>query len=113
VVLKQGIREWPPGTFPDPLALTAGPDPSPDSTAAAGTGGDYLSNESMYRSNRLRQGLHAWDVPGGHLHISALTYPEDPGVVTDDAFEADRKAVVDQTVALVRAAAGAVARRRG
>ena len=116
VVLKQGIREWPAGTFPDPTALVAAPDPSPGSTAAAGTGGDYLSNESMYRSNRLRQGLHAWDVPGGHLHISALEYPEDPTLLTDDAFEADRRAVVDQTVALVRAAAGAVAagaERRG
>jgi len=112
VVLKQGIREWPAGTFPDPSALTEGPDPSPGSTAAAGTGGDYLSNESMYRSNRLRQGLQAWDVPGGHLHISALEYPEDPALLTDAAFQADRRAVVDQTVALVAAAAAAVARRR-
>ena len=113
VVLKQGIREWPAGTFPDPTALVERPDPSPGSTAAAGTGGDYLSNESMYRSNRLRQALHAWDVPGGHLHISALEYPEDPTLITDDAFEADRRAVVDQTVALVAAAAAAVARSRG
>ena len=113
VVLKQGIREWPAGTFPDPSSLAAAPDPSAGSTAAAGTGGDYLSNESMYRSNRLRQGLHAWDVPGGHLHISALEYPEDPTVLTDAAFEADRRAVVDQTVALVSAAASAVASRRG
>ena len=112
VVLKQGIREWPAGTFPDPTAVAEGPDPSPGSTAAAGTGGDYLSNESMYRSNRLRQGLQAWDVPGGHLHISALEHPEDPALLTDPAFEADRRAVVDQTVALVRAAAGAVAGRR-
>ena len=113
VVLKQGIREWPAGTFPDPAALVAAPDPSPGSTAAAGTGGDYLSNESMYRSNRLRQALHAWDVPGGHLHISALAYPDDPSLLSDQAFEADRRAVVEQTVALVRAAAQAVAQRRG
>ena len=113
VVLKQGVREWPAGTFPDPTAVTEGPDPSPGSTAAAGTGGDYLSNESMYRSNRLRQGLHAWDVPGGHLHISALAYPDEETLLTDPAFEADRRAVVDQTVALVTAAAGAVAARRG
>ncbi|GAB2574274.1 pyroglutamyl-peptidase I [Microlunatus antarcticus] len=113
VVLKEGIREWPAGTFPDPTALVERPDPSPGSTAAAGTGGDYLSNESMYRSNRLRQALHAWDVPGGHLHISALEYPGDPTVLTDPAFEADRRAVVDQTVALVAAAAAARADRRG
>ncbi|MGI3779943.1 MAG: hypothetical protein ACRYG2_04120 [Janthinobacterium lividum] len=113
VVLKQGIREWPAGTLGDPTALVAAPDPSPGSTAAAGTGGDYLSNESMYRSNRLRQALNAWDVPGGHLHISALEYPEDATLLTDPTFEADRRAVVDQTVALVTAAAAAVARRRG
>ena len=112
VVLKQGIREWPAGSFPDPAALRALPDPTPGSTAAAGTGGDYLSNESMYRSNRLRQALHAWDVPGGHLHISALEYPEDATALTDRAFEADRRAVVDQTVALIEAAATAVAAAR-
>ena len=112
VVLKQGIREWPAGTFPDPTSLRALPDPTPGSTAAAGTGGDYLSNESMYRSNRLRRALHAWDVPGGHLHISALEYPDDPTVLSDAAFEADRRAVVDQTVALVIAAATAVAGAR-
>ena len=112
VVLKQGIREWPAGSFPDPAALRALPDPTPGSTAAAGTGGDYLSNESMYRSNRLRQALHAWDVPGGHLHISALEYPEDATALTDPAFEADRRAVVEQTVALIDAAATAVAARR-
>jgi hypothetical protein len=109
VVLKQGIREWPAGTSGDPTTLVERPDPSVGSTAAAGTGGDYLSNESMYRSNRLRQALHAWDVPGGHLHISALEYPDDPTLLTDAAFEADRRAVVDQTVALVTAAAAAVA----
>ena len=105
VVLKQGVREWPAGTFPDPAALRARPDPTPGSTAAAGTGGDYLSNESMYRSNRLRRALGADDVPGGHLHVSALVDPADPAALTDEAFEADRRAVVDQTVALVRAAA--------
>ncbi len=112
VVLKQGVREWPAGTWPDPASLVARPDPSPGSTAAAGTGGDYLSNESMYRSNRLRQALGAWEVPGGHLHISALLDPEDPAALTDAAFEADRRAVVDQAVALVTAAAAEVTRRR-
>ncbi|SDU91322.1 hypothetical protein SAMN04488544_1874 [Microlunatus sagamiharensis] len=110
VVLKRGIQEWPAGAS-DPASLVAAPDPGPGSTPAAGTGGDYLSNESMYRSNRLRLALGATDVPGGHLHISALEYPEDPAVLGDDAFEADRRAVVDQTVALVRAAAAEVARR--
>ncbi|WP_448609502.1 hypothetical protein [Geodermatophilus sp. URMC 60] len=108
VVLNDGICEWPAGTFPRPSAVRCQDDPSEGSTAASGPGGSYLSNESMYRSNRLRIGLQAWDVPGGHLHISALQYPEDPAVLTDPGFEADRRAVVDQTIALV-AAAGAAA----
>jgi hypothetical protein len=112
VVLRQGICEWPAGTFPDPTQLRCQDDPSAGSTAASGTGGDYLSNESMYRSNRLRLGLQAWDIPGGHLHISALEYPSQADALTDDAFEADRAAIVDQTVALVRAGAAAV-RARG
>jgi hypothetical protein len=110
VVLRDGIREWPAGTFPDPAGLRSNPDPTPGSTAAAGTGGDYLSNESMYRSNRLRRALGADDVPGGHLHVSALVDPVDPAALTDEAFEADRRAVVDQTVALVRAAAATLVR---
>ncbi|MFD0485691.1 hypothetical protein ACFQ46_24120 [Kineococcus sp. GCM10028916] len=112
VVLKQGIREWPAGSFPDPVALRSNPDPSPGSTAAAGTGGDYLSNESMYRSNRLRLALGADHVPGGHLHVSAIVDPVDPAAITDAAFEEDRRAVVDQTIALVRAAAEAVQAER-
>jgi hypothetical protein len=72
-------------------------------------GGNYLSNESMYRTNRLRLGAGLPQLPGGHLHISALVYPDDPGALTGPAFEADRQAVVDQTVALVEAAGRAVA----
>ncbi|WNV74227.1 hypothetical protein [Geodermatophilus sp. DSM 44513] len=107
VVLNDGICEWPAGTFPTPSAVRCQDDPSEGSTAASGPGGSYLSNESMYRSNRLRIGLQAWDVPGGHLHISALEYPADLAVLTSPEFEADRKAVVDQTVALVAAAGAA------
>ena len=108
VVLNDGICEWPAGEFPDPSEVRCQDDPSEGSTAASGPGGSYLSNESMYRSNRLRIGLQAWDVPGGHLHISSLVYPQDLSRLTSRAFEADRKAVVDQTIALV-AAAGAAA----
>ncbi|NAZ88592.1 hypothetical protein, partial [Kineococcus indalonis] len=108
VQLNDGICEWPAGTWPDPTALRCADDPSPGSTAGSGPGGSYLSNESMYRSNRLRIGMQAWDVPGGHLHVSALEYPQDPAALTDAAFEADRRAVVDQTVALVTAAGAAV-----
>ena len=108
VQLNDGICEWPAGTWPEPTALQCGDDPTPGSRAGSGPGGSYLSNESMYRSNRLRIGMQAWDVPGGHLHVSALEYPSDESLLTDPAFEADRQAVVDQTVALVTAAGAAV-----
>ncbi|NAZ77523.1 hypothetical protein GTQ99_19200, partial [Kineococcus sp. T13] len=108
VQLNDGICEWPAGTWPDPTALRCADDPTPGSRAGSGPGGSYLSNESMYRSNRLRIGMQAWDVPGGHLHVSALEYPADASLLTDPAFEADRRAVVDQTVALVTAAGAAV-----
>jgi hypothetical protein len=108
VKLNPGITEWPAGTYPDPTALRTAPDPSPGSRAASAPGGNYLSNESMYRTNRLRLGTGHPNLPGGHLHISALEYPTDPGALTSPAFEADRKAIVDQTVALVEAAGKAV-----
>lgn len=107
VRLDDVICEWPAGTYPDPTRLRCGSDPSPGSTAAAGAGGNYLSNESMYRSNRLRLGVGAWSVPGGHLHISALVYPEDRSELVSREFVTDRRATVNQTVALVDAAARA------
>ena len=83
--------------------------PAPGSQAHSGGGGNYLSNESMYRSNRLRLALGATGVPGGHLHISALVYPADRAAVIDPAFAADRAQTIEQTVALVKAAGAAVA----
>jgi hypothetical protein len=110
VTLNPGITEWPAGTFPDPEALRTAPDPSPGSHAASAPGSNYLSNESMYRTNRLRLGTGHPTMPGGHLHISALEYPTDSSALTSPEFEADRKAVVDQTVALVEAAGKTVRR---
>ena len=109
VVLHDGICEWPQGTYPDPGALRCTADPSPRSTAASAPGGSYLSNESMYRTNRLRLGAGLDALPGGHLHISALIYPQDENLLTSKRFERDRKAVVHQTIALLRAAGQAVA----
>ncbi len=109
VVLNDGVCEWPEGTFPDPAAIRCADDPAPGSRAASAPGGNYLSNESMYRTNRLRLGAGLPQLPGGRLHISALVHPDDPGALTSPAFEADRQAVVDQTVALVEAAGRAVA----
>ncbi|WP_409297182.1 hypothetical protein V1498_04880 [Peribacillus sp. SCS-26] len=83
--------------------------PTPGSIARSGGGGAYLSNESMYRSNRVRLGLGAYDVPGGHLHISALEfYPADKTVYIDHPFQNHRQVTVDQTVELVKVAARAI-----
>lgn len=81
-------------------------DPAPGDVAAYGGGGDYLSNESMYRANRLRIGLGLTALPGGHLHTPVLTNPA--GVLTSPRFEQDRESIVDQTVDLVLAAGQAV-----
>lgn len=108
VRLNDGICEWPAGTYPDPGSIRCADDPAPGSRAASAPGGNYLSNESMYRTNRLRLGARLYDLPGGHLHISSLVYPDDESVLTSPAFEKDRKATVDQTVALVDAAGRAV-----
>lgn len=109
VRLNPRICEWAAGGRPDPARVTCRDDgPTPGSQAQSGGGGNYLSNESMYRSNRLRLALGATDVPGGHLHISALVYPQDPLVVIDPAFAADRAQTIEQTAALVKAAGAAV-----
>jgi hypothetical protein len=108
VKLEAGVCEWPAGSYPNPTKIRCRSDPSSGSQAASAPGGNYLSNESMYRSNRLRQGIGAWDVPGGHLHISALVYPPDKARLTSPQFEADRRATVDQTAALVIAAGKAM-----
>ena len=106
--LNPRLCEWPAGTRPDPAAVRCHTNgPTPGAQAQSGGGGNYLSNESMYRSNRLRLALGATDIPGGHLHISALVYPADPLVIIDDTFAADRAATINQTVALVKAAGAA------
>jgi pyrrolidone-carboxylate peptidase len=109
VRLNPRVCEWTGNARPDRARISCHDNgPTPGSQAERGGGGNYLSNESMYRSNRLRLALGATDVPGGHLHISALVYPQDPLVVIDPAFAADRAQTIEQTVALVKAAGAAV-----
>ncbi len=67
--------------------------------AVSGGGGDYLSNESMYRVNRLRVGLGLDEVAGGHLHVPVLDYTD---------LAANRAANVEQTQQLILAAAAAL-----
>ncbi|AXX34296.1 putative secreted protein [Actinosynnema pretiosum subsp. pretiosum] len=101
VLFNRGFCEFPAGATPAPGAQRCGTgEPTPGATAASGGGGDYLSNESMYRANRVRTGLGATDVRGGHLHTPVLSQPEGDAL-TDGFFEAERRAIADQVVALV------------
>lgn len=99
---------WPDPAHPGQGSLVCHQDgdPAPGDVAGYGGGGDYLSNESMYRANRLRIGLGLTALPGGHLHTPVLNNPA--GVLTDAQFESDRQSIVDQAVNLVSAAAQAV-----
>ncbi|MFD7653547.1 hypothetical protein ACFV4N_06165 [Actinosynnema sp. NPDC059797] len=102
VLFNRSFCEWVPGFPPGEGPVDCREDePTPGAAAASGSGGDYLSNESMYRANRLRVGLGATGVAGGHLHTPELRQPVDPAALTDAAFEQERRAIADQVVALV------------
>ncbi|MEU4205114.1 pyroglutamyl peptidase [Streptomyces sp. NPDC039022] len=82
--------------------------PTPGSTARAGGGGDYLSNEIGYRATLLRDALKL-KVPGGHLHTPVLQFGAgntDPatGTVTDPDFVRNRTAITGQVRSLLAAA---------
>jgi hypothetical protein len=70
--------------------------PTPGSLARKGGGGDYLSNEIAYRNTLLRDATGR-PVRAGHVHTPVLDLDDDdPGVLTDGGFEADRAAIVAQ-----------------
>lgn len=81
--------------------------PTPGSTARAGGGGDYLSNEIAYRATLLRDRLGLHDVlPGGHVHTPVLQFGTgntDPatGAVTDPDFVRNRLDIIAQVRAIV------------
>ncbi|MFK8846494.1 pyroglutamyl peptidase [Streptomyces sp. Ac-502] len=82
--------------------------PTPGSTARAGGGGDYLSNEIGYRATLLRDALKL-KVPGGHLHTPVLQFGAgntDPatGAVTDPDFVRNRNAITGQVRSILTAA---------
>ncbi|MFD8567795.1 pyroglutamyl peptidase [Streptomyces sp. NPDC059639] len=92
----------------DPVVRPDGP--TPGSTARAGGGGDYLSNEIAYRATLLRDrlGLHG-TLPGGHVHTPVLQFADtntDPatGTVTDPEFVRNRVTIVAQLRAILTAA---------
>ncbi|MEV5592304.1 pyroglutamyl peptidase [Streptomyces sp. NPDC052496] len=82
--------------------------PTPGSTARAGGGGDYLSNEIGYRATLLRDAVKL-KVPGGHLHTPVLQFGAgntDPktGEVTDPDFVHNRTAITGQVRNILTAA---------
>lgn len=98
----------------DPVVRPDGP--TPGSTARAGGGGDYLSNEIAYRATLLRDRLGLHDsLPGGHVHTPVLQFGTgntDPatGAVTDPEFVQNRLDIIAQVRAIVTVAVGGTGR---
>ncbi|WP_344393130.1 pyroglutamyl peptidase [Streptomyces vastus] len=95
----------------DPVVRPQGP--TPGSTARAGGGGNYLSNEIAYRATLLRDRLGlCGSLPGGHVHTPVLQFGTgntDPatGTVTDPQFVQNRLDIIAQVREIVRVAAEA------
>ncbi|MEU2620977.1 pyroglutamyl peptidase [Streptomyces sp. NPDC007157] len=87
--------------------------PTPGSTARAGGGGDYLSNEIAYRATLLRDRLGLHDsLPGGHVHTPVLQFGAgNTTEVTDPEFVRNRVDIIDQVRAIVTVAADASFRK--
>ncbi|MFJ9897482.1 pyroglutamyl peptidase [Streptomyces sp. NPDC091280] len=91
--------------------------PTAGSTARAGGGGNYLSNEIAYRATLLRDRLGLHDsLPGGHIHTPVLQFGAgntDPatGTITDPRFVQNRVDIIAQVKAMVTAAVDASATR--
>ena len=106
VNFNQAFCVWPDASHPGTGTPVCRSDaPAPGEIAASGGGGNYLSNESMFRANRVRLGLGLTSVAGGHLHTPVLGQPADPAALTDPAFESRRQAIAAETIALTTAAA--------
>ncbi|MFE5033676.1 pyroglutamyl peptidase [Streptomyces sp. NPDC056683] len=100
------VTEIPAGAT-DPVVRADGP--TAGSTARAGGGGDYLSNEIAYRATLLRDrlGLHG-TLPGGHVHTPVLQFGAgNTAQVTDPEFVRNRVDIIDQVRAIVTVAADA------
>ncbi|MEW2573521.1 pyroglutamyl peptidase [Streptomyces sp. NPDC047070] len=95
----------------DPVVRPEGP--TAGSTARAGGGGNYLSNEIAYRATLLRDRLGlAGSLPGGHVHTPVLEFGAgntDPasGTVTDAQFVRNRLDIIAQVRSILTVAADA------
>ncbi|GGV13875.1 pyroglutamyl peptidase [Streptomyces griseoflavus] len=89
--------------------------PTPGSTARAGGGGDYLSNEIAYRATLLRDRLGLREeLPGGHVHTPVLRFGAgNTTEVTDPEFVRDRLDIIGQVRSIVTVAVSATERTRG
>ncbi|MEU0406371.1 pyroglutamyl peptidase [Streptomyces griseorubiginosus] len=83
--------------------------PTAGSTARAGGGGNYLSNEIAYRATLLRDRLGLHDsLPGGHVHTPVLEFGTgNTTEITDPAFVRNRLDIIAQVRAIVSVAVGA------
>ncbi|UIX34917.1 pyroglutamyl-peptidase I [Streptomyces sp. GQFP] len=84
--------------------------PTAGSTARAGGGGNYLSNEIAYRATLLRDRLGlGGTLPGGHVHTPVLQFGTgntDPatGAVTDAEFVQNRLDIIAQVRSILTVA---------
>ncbi|MEU5519577.1 pyroglutamyl peptidase [Streptomyces sp. NPDC047860] len=88
--------------------------PTPGSTARAGGGGDYLSNEIAYRATLLRDrlGLHE-ELPGGHVHTPVLRFGSgNTTEITDPEFVRNRLDIIGQVRSILTVAISATERTR-
>jgi pyrrolidone-carboxylate peptidase len=99
-----GVTEIPAGGT-EPVVRPEGP--TPGSTARAGGGGDYLSNEIAYRATLLRDRLGLHDrLPGGHVHTPVLQFGAgNTTQVTDPEFVRNRLDIIAQVRTILRVAA--------
>ncbi|CCK30335.1 hypothetical protein BN159_5956 [Streptomyces davaonensis JCM 4913] len=80
--------------------------PTAGSTARAGGGGNYLSNEVAYRATLLRDRLGLHDsLPAGHVHTPVLQFgPGNTSEVTDPEFVRNRLDIIAQVRSILTAA---------
>ncbi|MFK4222413.1 pyroglutamyl peptidase [Streptomyces sp. NPDC019890] len=91
----------------DPVVRPDGP--TAGSTARAGGGGNYLSNEIAYRATLLRDRL-GLTIPGGHVHTPVLQFGAgNTTEITDPEFVQNRLDIIAQVREIIRVAADSTA----